>query len=561
MDTFLRGLHQLLLWSPWLLGFGVLYLAARGLSPEGTTRGSGDVIAGLVTLGVAGWLVRDWPTYPRLGLTWALVIIGLVRWARAWRHRLTLAAGLLVLGSAGGLLWAFAPLAGLVLPPYPDAALHAWHLRADYLHVPPDVSPHGAILRIGPWKVAYYHQGSYALMAWPLWAGLSFQPMGLLALTILALGVILPWGLYRLQRSQGAPAGLAALIAWLGTWAWTTPFYGLTWGKYPALWAIALTPGVLAHWGPSSRARRFVARLLPGLLLMGLGWVHSRVALWAGLTVLVWWWLRWMGPWTARRGFWFAWGVYGLWAAHGLLIRDVGFWRFIARPAWLGMGLLVGLNLLRPRRAGLASAGWAALLALAYAPLPWLPGIGSPWIDRPTFELLAPLTTAFTWAAALRRAWPQGLTLETWRAAGQVVLGALALGGALTWLAHKPPWLNPVTIIAQEDDVVAQTFLRRQAQPPAHVLIARGGGTWAYDGGAWVPVLTGLQVERVSRKVRWWEANFLRRQCAPGRTVWAYVDENPPGLQPPPSRPWLDLPIAWANVRIYRVRCAALPAP
>ncbi len=558
MDPYLRGLHQLLNWSPWLLGLGLLLVMARGLNPP-TNRRAADLMTGLLVLGFAGWLVRGWPTYVRLALAWALVLIGLVRWVRPRWHRPTLAAGLLALGSAGGLLWAFAPLADLVLPPYADAALHAWHLRADYLRVPPEVYPHGAIIRLGPWKVAYYHQGSYALMAWPLWAGLSFHAMGLLVLTLLALGVVLPWGLYRLQRALGAPAGLAALTAWLGTWAWATPFYGLTWGKYPALWALALAPGALTPWAAESR-RRARAWLLAGLMLVGLTWFHGRVALWAVATVLLWGWLRWMGPWTARRGFWFAWGVYGLWAAHGLLMRDAGFWRFLAWPAWLGMGLLVGLNLLRPRQAGLASAGWAALLGLAYAPLPWLPGLGSPWIDRPTFELLAPLPTALTWAAVLRRGWPRGLALDAWRP-GSVALGALALGGALLWLARKPPWLNPVTIVAQEDDVVAQTFLRRQAQPPARVLIARGDRAWAHDGGAWVPVLTGLRIERIPRAAAWWEAGFLRGYCTPERTLWVYVDEAPPGLLPPSPRPWLELPIAWANVRIYRVRCAALPAP
>ncbi|NPA26688.1 MAG: hypothetical protein GXO36_03710 [Chloroflexi bacterium] len=571
----LAGGQVLKAWGLWLTGLLGLIAAGVGLVARGRKREPEFVLVfGIVLVAALGWLARPLLARIRWALAWLLILGGWAYWLRrVWRRELGLGHPLKLAWFAInglGLLWVLAPAQTLVLPPYVDAAIHAWHIRATFLHLPPPPPEFVRGLSLGPWRVPFYHSGFHTFPAWLAWAGLGFHPMSLLISTAFVLAGVYPVLLYRLARRLGSSSVLAALTAVVGVWAFRTPLYGLTWGKFPALWGVALAPGVLAL-----AARPKTRGWIVGLGLVGLAGFHARVALWVAGVLGLWAWARWMGPLTARRGFWFAVAVYFAFAGQTLFEQSPLAVRFVAWPAGIGLAALLLLRLLRPRGPGFAVWAWAGLIGLGLGPLPGLGWPSQPGLDRPVFELLAPLATALVWNELAREL---GLGITRARARSSTGLaasiayglaGGLAVLGAGIGFGYKPFWLNPATILAQEDDLMAQAFLRREAERPGVVVIARPPEAqadadqapamqlWGHDGGVWVPVLTGLAVHTLPIYDAWWQDPLLWDLCPPYASVWVYVDRAPPGFPPPPEVPWLRLAFAWENVQVYQGPCAS----
>ncbi len=420
----------------------------------------------------------------------------------------------------------------LVVPPWVDSVHHALivKLMAEQGVVPASYEPYL------PMRPFFYHFGFHALTTAFLWlTGLSVERSLLLVGQVMnALTVPATYLLAR-RLTGRAWAGVAA-AAVPGALS-LMPAYYLTWGRYTHLAGLALLPAAAtlacdvvdaqrgAHGGAPLSWRRVLAA---GIALAGLLVTHYRVlAFFGGLLlahVLIktvseraWWpggaaWGRagWVclaggllaSPWLLRlasallpRGTWWGW-VQGSPSFNAVPfdLLDVGTNR------WLIAVGLVGLAWAARERHRVAAIVplWCGFVILAANPN--VIGLPNTWVlnnSALVISLFLPLAVFIGFGF-------EKLLSELRRKAsgvGAEVIGLVA-GGLLVLLSLMGAWkmiqvVNPVTVLATRDDMVAMTWIREHVPEDARFLINtrhwQGSTYVGSDGGYWLWLITGRE--------------------------------------------------------------------
>ncbi len=575
-------------WAQWLTGWQVLWsqrlvigwLAGLGWGMAGwwalvtkrlgwptfTAWGLGWPLLGLLAVGVSLF-----PAPLRTlsgGLLWASGLIFAGRWLWRSARRIPWPGWGLLLWQGGiALPWNLAAWHQLLVPPYTDPADHYAMIAGSFAQQAFQGGP-VALARVLRGET-FYHLGFHGLFGWVTWQQGLPDPLALGVIATFFPVLILPLSLYGLAEAQGSRPLTAAGIGWAAGMAWAMPLYSLNWGKYPALLALAAAPAVLGiALSPhpprfaSSRGEALLRLGLTGVAWLVLFWAHARVGsltLALALGMVIW---RRLPPLVQRALL--PLGLIGL-SVGGITLAQRGpYWRFYLPWAAWAIPASGALLAWRTRHRGPLWGGLGALgvlIGAAWIPLPNDVLRGGFWLDRPLFEMLVPLplswllgfgVEALLALPALSRRRPSSLTL--WA----IGLAAVAGAGRLSWQHTYRPL--PAVVYVQEDDRVALAFLQRWASQSDIALIhtlPQGAPT---DGGAWVMPLTGMAVQRWPHP-DWWEADLLRGLCARRRTVWVYVDLDPPGFALPPERPYLTLKVLLPTVHVYQVACETWVMP
>lgn len=399
-----------------------------------------------------------------------------------------------------------------------------------------------------------YHVGLHTIPA-----GLKLMNGYALPALLLVLGQLLnalaPLTIYTSAWLFTKRRGVALLAAFLVALPFFFPAYYTTWGRLTQLdGALVLAVLVALTWRVGCSGRNWAKwTVLVGLLAAGLFLIHFRVFVlylpWAGLVALF----------SNRSRFWrllaagglallliaprvftlyqltrlnqlttsdsgytafpfsyvqTGWEPYFWWVAGAIWLLAIGAWfgqrqRWAVLPlllmAWMGL-VVVGLS---GRVPGLPPT-WVVNLNSAYitffVPLAWLVGIGSGRVRA--------------WLA--RRGWlPQLLTYG--------VAGAGLMALALFGVKQQITILNPITILAEPQDLAAIAWAADQLPPSAKVAVNSWlwlGQTWAGgDGGGWLLTLTGREITTppvdyiYNRELAEQVANF--NQQATAMTDWA----------------------------------------
>jgi hypothetical protein len=128
------------------------------------------------------------------------------------------------------------------------------------------------------WEMPYYHYGFHYVIA-----AISKLIDTKIPITILVFGQILqaaaPLGLYTPVRWITGNSGAALLSVWLAGIYWNLPAMSTSWGKYPAMMALASLPFVftLLYWTVSHRTRRIDHWILLAVITGGAVLIHSRM--------------------------------------------------------------------------------------------------------------------------------------------------------------------------------------------------------------------------------------------------------------------------------------------
>ncbi len=516
-------------------------------------------LLGLTAIG-EGFIPAAW----RNLLGWLLCVAGagaFIFWLCAlWRKR---HKALLLLLLWQGLVvwpWSFGDVTTWLVPPYSDAAVHYALLKNNYAGIPlPGVvfSLH-RVLHLQ----TYYHLGFHGLLGWITWLRGLPSPIGMFAIATIFPIMVLPHTMYWLAYHVWKHHFVAFFVGWASALAWAMPLHALGWGKFPALFALALAPLVLLLVVPSlesGNAQRYAPWLVIGFVT--LFWAHARIgSLTLALVTLlkIWQWQGQRRPLKKQR--WLQ-AIVVTWLIFGsalLWYRGI-YWRFYSPWVWLLLLLAVSglfrksvdITQQMPLWAGIVAMTLLVTAANTAVPA-WLHRGTQVWVDRPTFELIAPLPLAWL-LGAVSKPYISLFThrkLLQWSGAGLAVVGLTAFSWQHAY--HVASQL----VYFQEDDQVAFSFLQRIK--PEGVILVHGYDRWhPNDGGVWISPLLGYPTYTLPQE-RWWQSDTLATLCAQYPEIWVYVDFNPGGFLPPPERPYLSLEIFLPTVQVYRVDCTAV---
>ncbi|MHB9032356.1 MAG: hypothetical protein ACYC6L_04835 [Anaerolineae bacterium] len=508
----------------------------------------------VITLSLASWpLLFLWASVVRVPLSgWhfgiialTLTSLALAGWLRRWRQvgntpiersgaaELVLAVILLVT-TATRLL----QIRQLGLPNWVDSVHHTLitQLLAATGYVPADYSP------FMPVSDFHYHFGFHSSAAVLTWLSPLSSPQAVLLFGQI-INVLAPLGLYILTATLTGKRWAGTFAALIGGLVCYMPAYYTTWGRYTQLLGLVLLCGLVSavyeqiRGSGSKDLKRLV--FLSGFLLAGLGLSHYRVLIFAILFILALtalqlvqqrfqnWRSVWGGilasavlsmlltaPWIYRfiaqvlpnvnstYGGWesvegynaFPFALFGDTVTKLLLLSSgiAVLWGIIRRKweifgvaCWVGLCLLLAnLHLvglydlwLIPNSAVVISfwlpaaflTGWLA--AYLYS---WLPGV------------LTSITSSWHLHLAInssRQDWAQPITA--------VAISLLIVFGS--W--NMVDIINPVTVLAGKEDLVAMEWIAANTPADAHFLV--NSRIWVNDlhvgsdAGWWIPFLNG----------------------------------------------------------------------
>jgi len=451
------------------------------------------------------------------------------RGLRAWlapRHRGPALALLAVL--AATTLVRFIQVRGLALPLWVDSVHHDLIVRL-ILHqggIPSSFQPFMPVDHF-----TLYHCGFHvdaALFAWL--TGRSVEDVLLTLGQLLSGAASLAAYLLAVRLTGRRLAGVVAALV-VGLIA-SLPAYYVSWGRYTHLAGLVILPTALTLLSDAIENRDYPRRrvLLATVALAGLLLVHVRVTIFyvtfALPALLVWTVLvRNAGRWRAAVRPWLIAGLMGLGAVVaaapwlGLFVPfllplgtlpsrlqsvDPGYnafpWGYINtgynREVLALAGLAALWGLWRRQRGIFLVVSWSALTLLIANPELW--GWPSLWALNNSavvisFFLPAAVLIGFLVAdgAGLLRS-----SVGRWGRMAVPGLVALGLAGASLWGARAMlPIVNPVTVLATAEDVIACDWIRANTSPSARFLVnARFWQSNTYmgtDGGYWITLLTG----------------------------------------------------------------------
>jgi len=411
----------------------------------------------------------------------------------------------------------------LVVPPWVDSVHHAFivKLMTEQGVVPTSYEPY---LPVRPF---FYHFGFHAMTTAFLWlTGLSVERSVLLVGQVMNTLTVPATYLLTRRLTGRAWAGVAA-AAVPGVLS-LMPAYYLTWGRYTHLAGLALLPttATLAFDVVETGELSWRRVMATGIALAGLFVTHYRVLVFfAGLllayviivtlSVRAWRpavvaWARaglvclaggmMASPWLARlasallpRGAWRGW-MQGSpsFNAVPLDLLDVGTNRWL-----IGLALVGLLWAARDRRrVALLVPLWCGLAILAANPN--VVGLRNTWVlnnSSLVISLFLPL------AVFIGYGFDKLLSELRWRmiSVGRRAIG-WAAGALLVLLSLVGAWkmiqvVNPVTVLATRDDMVAMSWIREHVPEDAHFLINvrhwQGSTYVGSDGGYWLWLITG----------------------------------------------------------------------
>ncbi len=418
---------------------------------------------------------------------------------------------------------------GLLLPPYSDSPTH--YLVVSNL-LEPSSRPDAPYSFQGIFQ-HYYHFGFHCLTAWLALVSGERSPL-LLAVVGQVFLTILPFSAFALAgilAENGSPSSRifaawgAGLIAAFGFWM---PAFGVNWGKYPTVAALAVLPIPLAYlWAAKGTRPKGLYWTATALLCAGVIVLQSRTSLLMILAVLSYALDRLLHPWFSSRKI-------APIAIEGALVAALMYW------AWF-----------RPDLAGFYLSNWpllvavAVLLPSAYSAYPettltvlltlvGMAGLSlveaAPFLHDRTFQLLDPpfvqmgLYLPLALLGGLGNA-GLGVQLSTARklsALPAVLLCLLILVGIPSIRTFYPDrccnYVGP-------DDVRAFQWLRQNASSEALVVTAglrTSTRILEQDAGVWVYAITGLPTTKRSFNSSLYDPAFLGSVCQGRHEVYVY---------------------------------------
>jgi len=448
---------------------------------------------------------------------------GTVRVASKPLSRLALISFVLVFGIV--LVLRFANIQGIVLPLWVDSVHHSALARliAEQGMIPNSYRPFADV------DAMYYHVGYHSRVVTVAWLSGASIEQELLVLGQV-LNALVPVSLYVLAArwTGNAVGGLAAMIV-VGTVS-LMPAYYVTWGRYTQLEGLVILPiAMLAFEAALSRGEnRWL--IIAALLGAGLFLIHYRVVVFFATFVVAM--LLWQTFVYRRRGQ----SIRHLWlraagvAALALLVSAPWLWRILSTAVFpldtfttrfyttpegnavpfdlLSIGTMPALFVLASLSALLAlwlskrSARyvivvllWLVLTAVVHNPA---------WFGLPQLWILENFSAVIALFVPLSLLIGMGVTTLVEFAAERFRLRIVPLERIATllllvvalWTApNMLNIVNPVTVLAEADDLMAMDWIR--ANTPSSAIFLVNEQVWlspiyaGTDGGYWIPNLTG----------------------------------------------------------------------
>ena len=418
----------------------------------------------------------------------------------------------------------------LVLPPYSDSPTH-------YLVVLNLLEPSSrpeALYSLESIFQHYYHFGVHCLTAWLALASGETSPL-LLAVVGQVFLAVLPFSVFALAGilTANSPPGvrnsaawMAGLIAAFGFWM---PAFGVNWGKYPTVAALAVTPIPLAYLYAAKDAEpKSSSGIATALLSAGVILLHSRTGLLLGLALASDVFVRLVHPRLSRARCGPIWAgivlaaalVYWGWVRPDLVGYYISNW-----PLLVAIAVLVPSAVAAYPKEGLVAflmfAGMAALSMLGTAS--FLPGRTFEVLDRPFVQmgLYMPLAVLGGLGAAGSAAQLSGTRRLS--ALPVVLLSLLILLEAASIRTFYP---NQCCDYVSKDDLRAFEWLNKNASSDALIVTAGLQGSTRIleqDAGAWVYAMTGRLTTKRSFNSSPYDPGFLASICQNRKEVYLYV--------------------------------------
>jgi hypothetical protein len=480
---------------------------------------------------------------------------------QGFQYSVTSAAALAAI-SATILVVRFVNISDIALPLWVDSVHHSAlsRLIADQGILPASYRPFAAV------DTVYYHLGYHSTVAVLSWlTGWNVESVMLVFGQLLNAGVCL--SVYVLAaRWTGRPiAGLAAMMV-PGTLS-LMPAYYVTWGRYTQLDGLAILPIAMLTYQSAleSGSRRDLA--LSGVLAGGLLLVHYRVVYFLATfaaAYLIW---HTAARMRSRQSVTVIWRRALAVAGVAVGVSAPWIWRVLTT-------IVLPLDTFLGRMTGSAE----------YNSVPWdlVTGDKNLWVYA-----LAALGVAF----AVRYRIAQVFVILLWMILTAALVNPTALGTPPTWLVNNfslvislffpvallvafasssilaeierhasPPQMcrlvqgfsvalvllavvtardqfkvvNPVTILATEDDVMALQWIRAQLRPDAMFLINerfwQGNTFVGTDGGYWIPNLTGRRTTMPIVFYTQGSPEYVKRVNSLARVIESAPDPNDPAF-------------------------------
>ncbi len=445
------------------------------------------------------------------------------RWKQALKGVISLPALVVIVVLFAGAA-RFLEIRDLVFPLWVDSVFHAriTQLFLQQGGVPTTYRPLMPIDRF------VYHFGFHSLAATVVWVTGLNVPRTLLGLgQVLNTLLLLPVYLLSCRLTKSRLAGLLSVLL-VGLIS-LMPAYYVSWGRYTQLTGLALLPVAMVSTIDWLAERRAGWRnlTLAVVSVSGLVLVHYRVLIYSAASVLAYlivdatrrrWneyttaWKRLFllatcvilltAPWLYNVGQRF---LFPMLSAGGERLTGTSSynafpWEFL----WIrhngtlltlsGLGILWALW--KRSRLMLTMPVWVGLVGLAANPN--LIGLRPLWlINNATavISLFLPMGILSGYLLAELAGGVAHLLPDNRQRAAQLLLGLLVVVTGLWGVWDMADVINPVTVLATEDDQIALAWIREHTPPDARFLInARFWQEGTYtgsDGGYWLTVLTG----------------------------------------------------------------------
>lgn len=186
-----------------------------------------------------------------------------------WRHFALALIALIVL-----LVSRLVFLEYILLPPHSDSPIH-YEVVADFLE---PQSESGDGITLGNIWQRYYHFGFHSLAAW-LTVTTNVPPEGAISLLGQVFLFTAPISIFALTHSITKNVMSATFAALLAAFGWAMPAFGVNWGKFPALSALAVAPAIAAAAATLKQSdwRKPAVILWFAILALSTALLHSRI--------------------------------------------------------------------------------------------------------------------------------------------------------------------------------------------------------------------------------------------------------------------------------------------
>jgi hypothetical protein len=412
-------------------------------------------------------------------------------------------------------------LSNVVLPPYHDSVEH-YRILLSFLD--PVSTP-------SLFSGGYYHYGFHSIAAWLVEAA-GVTPAQVLTLLGQFFLSLVPLSLYSLVHALTRDWKSALITAMVGAFFWAMPAHAANWGKYPALAAITILPGLLAViivvWQEKELKKKWLTvSLACAFLLTGITFMHSRGAICFALAVLC---FLLDAVLVRRLSLKVTRIVAAVLAAAFLatIFLSTSILWLYATPIlpFVFFGLAVIAAVIWKPRLTIGVSLWVLLLwVMTYVPAPgYFSRFSLTLIDTPFYQLLTFLPITLLTGLGLSSALEKSSVKRWLKISAWIGLGTLLLFAVLNQTYTPDDCCN----YTSRDDLDVMNWMKENL--PADAAVAIPGRYDLFpvvgaDSGIWITQLTGRDTLMLPFDYTWFDKNIHGDVCELG-VVYIYASAS-----------------------------------